>query len=152
MKGDKCLMLGDKDGKKRFLAVFTSPIRLTSFAEQKGANVSAVAMTLDDLIHRAAGNGLMVDPGMIGYCVEEKMLQKARELREKPPMAVRIQPPEPQQEMPKQEKIGLGELPDPDSAGVAKPEETRREAVPEAPKTETSDAPKKGLLRRLFGK
>lgn len=152
VKGDKCLMLGDKDGKKRFLAVFTSPIRLTSFAEQKGANVSAVAMTLDDLIHRAAGNGLMVDPGMIGYCVEEKMLQKARELREKPPMAVRIQPPEPQQEMPKQEKIGLGELPDPDSAGVAKPEETRREAVPEAPKTETSDAPKKGLLRRLFGK
>lgn len=166
--GDKCILLGDQEGKKRFLAVFTSPIRLMSFAEQKGANVSAVAMTLEDLVRRAAGNGLMIDPGMIGYCVDEKMLQKARELREKPPMAVRIQPPEPpqaQQEMPKQEKIGLGELPDPDSLDVPKPEEGRREAVseaaepnsgsevkPEAPESNKAPEAKKGLFRRLFGK
>ena len=103
----------------------------------------------------------MIDPGMIGYCVDEKMLQKARELREKPPMAVRIQPPQAQQEMPKQEKIGLGELPDPDSLDVPKPEEGRREAVPEAaepnrapevPEPNKAPEAKQGLFRRLFGK
>ena len=160
VSAEKCMLITAQDKQKRFLAAFTSPIRLTSFTEQKGANVSAVAMTLDDVIQRAGKDSIMIDPGLIGYCVDDKMTAKALEIRDKPPMAVRIQPPKPQpQPQPQaqaseQKKIGLGDLPDPDSVDWSRSAPPKPQTDSEAlPKADSVEAPKKkGFFKKLFGK
>ncbi len=158
VRAEKSMLIGSQDNQKHFLAVFTSPIRLTSFAEQKGANVSPVAMTLDDAVRRANNNPLMIDPGLLGYCVDDKMIAKAMEIRDKPPIAVRIQPPKEEQKptaqpAPKQQKIGLGDLPDPDSIDLSKIQSPKSETpMPAADETEKPAQAKKGFFKRLFGK
>lgn len=156
--GDRCVLLNEKQSGASRLPVFTSKKRALVLAGKvKGAQ--PVRMTFDDLVQRVgAAEGILIDPDDLGYRLPKAEFDKVRELRIKPPMAVRVKPagdvpaaataapgPRLQSEM--------GELPDPDSFDLPPkkmdaPAPDEAEAEAPAPKQER----KPGFLRRLIKK
>lgn len=171
VKGEKCVVLNEKDSDKRFVAAFTSEILAAAFAEKLPQTARPVLMTFDDLRQRVGNlTGLNLDCETLGYRVMKANFDQVAELRGKPPVIVRVRPKEQSEaasEAPKPAaEEDLGGLPDPDSVSLPTPDEPApEESVPEktdeaepAPddafeKPQTDDpAPKKGFFRRLFGK
>lgn len=145
---EKCVLLGIPNQPEKRLAVFTDSERAQAFAKRMKIAVSPVHMQFDELAQRSAAcEGLVIDAGEIGYLVRSADYEKLRELRGKPPVAVRVQKtaavPRPAEDM--------GSLPDPD-AFLPRTEEAQSEkAVPTVEKAQP-EIEKKGLLRKMFRK
>ena len=73
-----------------------------------------------------------------------------RELRDRPPLAVRIEPPKPAQSAAPRPAAQLGELPDPDQFAPATPQQVQGRAEETAPAPGSRE--KKGFFRQLFRK
>ena len=156
--GDKCVLLNERQSGAARMPAFTSKQRAQAVASRiKGAQ--PVRMTFDDLAKRVgAAEGLLIDPDDLGYRLPKAEFDKLRELRTKPPMAVRVKAAEdasvsaaPAPQL----RSEMGELPDPDSFDPPSRQ-------PEAPAAEASaadealPAPKKegkpGFFRRFMKK
>ena len=156
--GDKCVLLNEKQSGASRLPVFTSKKRALVLAGRiKGAQ--PVRMTFDDLIQRVgAAEGILIDPDDLGYRLPKAEFDKVRELRAKPPMAVRVKPaedaPAPELAAPAPRlQSEMGELPDPDSFDL--PPRKPEAPAPEAPKThgpEEKQERKPGFFRRFMKK
>ena len=146
--GDRCVLLNEKQSGASRLPVFTSKKRALVLAGKlKGAQ--PVRMTFDDLIQRVgAAEGILIDPDDLGYRLPKAEFNKVRELRAKPPMAVRVKPaedaPAPEPAAPASRlQSEMGELPDPDSFDL--PPRKPEAPAPEAPK---ADAPEEKQERK----
>ena len=159
------VLLNEPGGKRRFLAVFTSPLRAATLCERLNEDAVPVAMTFDDIAARAqAGDGIIIDPESLSYRVAKEEFDRVRDLRAKPPQIVRVkaeEAPQPAVVQPKPASDdSMGELPDPDALGVKKTEEKVEEKTEEPEEMLTADkisdseqqAKKKGFFRKLFGK
>lgn len=173
---DKFMIVTDKTG-KRLMPVFTSGILAAAFAEKREENAEPVAMTFDDLKARMSlCDGIVIDLESLGYRVLKEQADSVLDLRGKPPMVVKIQPPQPEkkEEAPKP-NADLGGLPDPDADSSApqaavpasteaaepaaepasaendKPTEESA-AVEDVKPAETPAKEKKSIFRKLFGK
>ena len=159
----KTVMLNEPGGKRRFLAVFTAPLRAATLCERLNEDAAPVAMTFDDIAVRAqACDGIIIDPESLSYRVIRGEFDRVHDLRGKPPQIVRVKaeetPAQPAPAAAPAANDALGSLPDPDEADI--PEITRpAEAKPETPMEadEISDPGKngknkKGFFRKFFGK
>ena len=155
--GDKCVLLNEKQSGAARMPAFTSKQRALAVAGRiKGAQ--PVRMTFDDLARRVgAAEGILIDPDDLGYRLPKAEFDKVRELRAKPPMAVRVKAaedaPAPEQAPAPRLQSEMGELPDPDSFDLPerKPAVSEAEApaaAPAAPKKEG----KSGFFRRFMKK
>lgn len=157
----KCVVLADKSGKERMLGVFTERVRAVAFAERLAGDAAALEMRFDEIVVRAAAfDGLLIDADTLNYRLPKKEFDQVRELRGKPPMVVRVRPPE--QKTPEtsaqiraQSQTGMGELPDPDK--FAAHEEQTEAKIQEQTKSESSEMSsekvnKRGFFKKLFGK
>lgn len=157
--GDKCVLLNEKQNGASRLPAFSSKKRaLVLAARVRGAQ--PVRMTFDDLVQRVgAAEGLLIDPDDLGYRLPKAEFDKVRELRAKPPMAVRVKAaedaPAPEQAPAPRLQSEMGELPDPDSFDLPPkkpdapaPEAVRPDEAPSAPKKEA----KPGFFRRFMKK
>ena len=158
--GDKCVVLNEKQSGASRLPVFTSKKRaLVLAARVKGAQ--PVRMTFDDLIQRVgAAEGLLIDPDDLGYRLPKAEFDKVRELRAKPPMAVRVKPaeeastPAPASPAPRMQPE-MGELPDPDSFDLPPKKPDAPATAAEAPQGEAPEQKqerKAGFFRRFMKK
>jgi len=149
---EKCVVLGGKDGGEKLLGVFTDRIRAAAFAERLEGNPVPVAMKFDELAQRARPfAGLMLDVGVLNYRLPAAEFDKVKELREKPPVVVRMQKPEVQAPAPQPKAPeDMGSLPNPDDFDAPKVQR----AVEEAPKEDSppQNPEKKGFFKKLFGK
>ena len=145
----KCVMLGGKEGEK-LLAVFTEAKRAQEFAKRLNPTIKPVEMKFDDLVQRcAAMDGLLIDYGFIGYRLLKQDFDKVIEMRAKPPVIVRVQP-EGEKSASAQPRQASS-LPNPDEFDVPAPAQAENPQPPEehpAPQ----DPPKKGFLKKFFGK
>lgn len=169
--GMRNVLLNEPGGSRRFLAVFTTPLRAATLCERMHEDAVPVAMTFDDLVARAqAGDGIIIDPESFSYRVLKAEFDRIRDLRGKPPQIVRVKA----EEKPAAEKTGEEALPNPDAAekpaadAGSLPDPDAFEAEQPAPETEevpvevlqpdeVSEAKdknpeKKGFFNRLFGK
>jgi len=164
------VMLNEPGGKKRFMAVFTSPLRAATLCERMNENAVPVAMTFDDLAARAqAADGLIIDPESLSYRVMKEEFDRIRDLRSKQPQIVRVKADDaPVQNAVQAENASddsMGDLPDPDALDTAKtesakPEKTESAAIeaPQALEADESSSPdqdkkgKRGFFRKFFGK
>ena len=155
--GDRCVLLNEKQSGAARLPAFTSKQRALAVAGRiKGAQ--PVRMSFDDLARRVgAAEGILIDPDDLGYRLPKAEFDKVRELRTKPPMAVRVKAaedaPAPEQAPAPRLQSEMGELPDPDSFDLperkpAVPEAEAPAAAPAAPKKEG----KSGFFRRFMKK
>lgn len=119
-----CAFISGQPNGERMLAVFTDKLRAAAFAERMAGNSHVVELSFDELAKRAAAaGGMVIDAGEMGYCLPKSAFDRVRELREGPPLAVRIQPPQAKgdgearaaAEVP---RMGAGELPDPDKVAL----------------------------------
>lgn len=148
---EKCVMLSGKDKPEKMLAVFTEPGRAKSFAARMQEKVQPVEMRFDELAQRGAVcEGMILDMGFIGYRLQKADFDKVKDLRNKPPMVVRIQAENAPK--PAVKSAGdMGSLPNPDDyAAVPKREAPAPEASPAAPAPEPEA--RKGFFKKLFGK
>ena len=146
-----CVLVGRKDREERLLAAFTERARAAAFAQSVPGAPVPVELKFDELAARANGAaGMLIDAQELGYRLPAGAFDKVRELREKPPLAVRIAPPKPAQEEAPRPQAEMGELPDPDqyAADLTKTAERR----PTEPESAPMAVEKKGFFRHLFGK
>ena len=176
--GFACVTLPQQN--RRMLAVFTSAARAASFAERAKGAGAPVALDFDQAArHAGKCEGMFIDADNLGYCLPAGAYDRVRELRDKPPQAVRIQPapeekgaaaeaaqgaerPNPDAGLPNPDEFAPARpraagLPDPDEAGPA-PEEKGAAEAPDSPKADapaeagSSDVQPRGIFRRFFGK
>lgn len=156
--GDKCVLLNEKQSGASRFPVFTSKKRaLALCARVRGAQ--PVRMTFDDLAQRVgAAEGILIDPDDLGYRLPKAEFDKVRELRAKPPMAVRVKPaeeapvPTPAAPAPRLQPE-MGELPDPDSFDLPpKTQDVSAAEAPEAGAPEEKQERKPGFFRRFMKK
>lgn len=147
---ENCAVVGDKNNGTRMLAAFTTSIRAAAFAEQLPGDARPVEMKFDELAQRSRMCwGLMIDPGALAYRLPGTEFDKVKEMREKPPVLVRIQPPAAPQKPAAQTEVSL---PDPDKFDLPrKPQSEEASPAPEAPAGETEPR-KKGFFRNLLKK
>ena len=93
---------------------------------------------------------MLIDARELGYRLPTEAFGKVRELRDKPPVAVRIEPPKPAQSAAHRVSAELGELPDPDQYAPAQTQ--RAESRPSELETAPKPVEKKGFFRQFFGK
>ena len=111
--GDRrnCVLVGRRDGNERFLAAFTERARAAAFGRGVPGAPVPMEMGFDELsAHVGKAAGLLIDVAELGYRLPMDAFAKVRELRDRPPLAVRIEPPE----SAPQPTSDAGELPDPD--------------------------------------
>lgn len=117
---DKCLLVGSSNQPQKHLAVFTNADRARHFAHAMKAAALPLPMCFDELAARGENSaGMLVDVSFIGYRIPTESFAQVRELRAKPPVAVRIRPeggeaPAPQPAPVRLDDENLGSLPDPD--------------------------------------
>lgn len=147
---ENCAVVADKNGGVRMLAAFTTSIRAAAFAEQLPGDARPVEMKFDELAQRSQMCwGLMIDPGALAYRLPKTEYDKVKEMRARPPVLVRIQPPAPQQKPAARTEASL---PDPDQFSLpAKPQPEEPPTVPETPEAEVKPR-KKGFFRNLLKK
>ena len=140
------------------MGVFTDRMQALAFAERMEAEAAPVEMDFDEIAKRSEiCKGILVDAATIGYRLEKDKYDTVRDLRTKPLMFVRLQPPKsetvPQEAPAPAPKAELGSLPNPDAFDVppVKAEQETQQQKTEAPAAQ-EEAPKKGFFRRLFGK
>ena len=107
-------------------------------------------MNFDELAQRSRMCwGLMIDPGALAYRLPCTEYDKVKEMRARPPVLVRIQPPA----APQKPAVQAGaSLPDPDQFDLpAKPQPDETQPVQEAPEAEARPR-KKGFFRNLLKK
>ena len=158
--GERCLSLKNKQSGQMMLAVFTTSVQAVAFCERIGSGARPVVMTFDDIVQRAAQcEGIVIDPESFSYRIMKQDFDKIKEMREKPPVIVRVKPPEPAKPEPVKnepaaEEADMGSLPDPDAVQTpAQKEDISRQPIePEQPAGEDENPGKKGFFRRLFGK
>ena len=147
---ENCAVVGDKSNGVRMLAAFTTSIRAAAFAEQLPGDTMPVEMNFDELAQRSRMCwGLMIDPGALAYRLPCTEYDKVKEMRARPPVLVRIQPPA----APQKPAVQAGaSLPDPDQFDLpAKPQPEETQPVQEAPEAEARPR-KKGFFRNLLKK
>lgn len=169
--GLRNVLLNEPGGSRRFLAVFTAPLRAATLCERMHEDAVPVAMTFDDIAARAqAGDGIIIDPESLSYRILKSEFDRIRDLRGKPPQIVRVKV----EEKPAAEKPAAAELPNPDAAakpesdmgGLPNPDAFEAEAPRQAPAEEAQEVleadsvsdpadknnGRKGFFKRLFGK
>ena len=151
--GDRrnCVVLGRRDGAERLLAAFTERDRAAAFARSVPGAPTLAELRFDELAERAGkAAGILIDVGELGYRLPAEAFAKVRELRDRPPLAVRIEPPKPAQSAAPRPAAQLGELPDPDQFAPATPQQVQGRAEETAPAPGSRE--KKGFFRQLFRK
>lgn len=123
---------------RRMLATFTSRARAEAFAGRMADRAHAVSATFDEATRRAgAAESLLIDPDDLGYRLPRTEFERVRELRAKPPLAVRIQPKE--AEAPKRAAGMANSLPNPDEMESSSAKDGREVGSGSAP----AEAPKR---------
>lgn len=146
-----CVLVGRKEDKERLLAAFSERARAAAFAQGVPGAPVPMELTFDELAARASGvAGMLIDARELGYRLPTEAFGKVRELRDKPPVAVRIEPPKPAQSAAPRASAELGELPDPDQYAPAQTQ--RAESRPSELETAPKPVEKKGFFRQFFGK
>lgn len=160
----RCIILGKKDVGDKVLPAFTDSIQAAAFAERIDGNQIPVAMSFDDLCACAKTEGcdLVIDANVLPYRIPAADFEAVKELRNKPPVQVRIRQEE-KKGAPAptvKQDASLGSLPNPDdfdvpARGAETPAEDQAKADEENVASENQsaqDVPKKGFFRKLFGK
>lgn len=148
-KRDHCVVIGAPDGKERLLSAFTSAERARAFAKKVKGDVCAVEMDFDGLAQRSAAcDGLLVDVDRIAYRLRKADYDSVRDLRQKPPTAVRVQAA-PAAKPEAKPQTDFGSLPDPDQFDAPKPPKADKV---QAPAAEEAPEARGGGLNRWFKK
>lgn len=156
----KTVMLNEPGGQRRFLAVFTAPLRAAALCERLNEDAVPVAMTFDDIAARAqACDGVIVDPESLSYRVIREDFDRIRDLRSKPPQIVRVKaenaPVQPAPQIKTESDDSIGDLPDPDALGAPKTEDKAPAELiepDEISSPEPKDKKRKGFFGKFFGK